>query len=442
MTAAPACVLRADAGPEIGLGHVARCLSLAEAWTAEGGEAALLSAGLAPAVAAWFEARGVAVVALPAGVAPGSAEDALATRAEAAARGAGAIVVDGYHFDAGYLAALRAPGLITAYVDDLLRRGLPVDVLVNPNAGAHADDYGAGGPAEILAGARYTPLREEFRAARRPRTGDAARAPLHLLITFGGSDPAGMTVRALEAAIAVGAERFDPITVLVGPLYPSIAALRDLAGAAGRGGREGEEEGEGFTGRRGGGEEENDAGSSRPDSSSPPPRLPASLLNPSPSSSPPDSSPPPRLPASLLNPSPSPSPSPRVNLRSVSPGEVAAVLAGVDVALGAAGSTSWELACLGVPMLLVEVADNQRAVIAPLAACGAAWALGAARELTAGALADALGRLAAAGEPARRAMAEAGARLVDGEGARRVAAALAARVAAARIPDPAPGAPR
>ncbi len=80
-------------------------------------------------------------------------------------------------------------------------------------------------------------------------------------------------------------------------------------------------------------------------------------------------------------------------------------------------------------MLLVEVADNQRAVIEPLAACGAAWALGTADRLTAEDLTRALRRIAAAGAPARLAMSEAGAALIDGEGARRVAAALAARAA-------------
>jgi spore coat polysaccharide biosynthesis predicted glycosyltransferase SpsG len=298
-------------------------------------------------------------VELPAGVAPGSAEDARCTRAEAltrGARGAGALVVDGYGFDAGYLAEIRAPGLVTAYVDDLLRRGLPVDVVVNPNAGACAEDYregAAAGPAEILAGARYALLREEFRAGRRRRSGEPAGEPgawlrpLHLLIAFGGSDPAGVTARALEAAIAAGPQRFDRITVLVGPLHPSAGALRDLACCE----------------------------------------------------------------------------APRVSLRSVSPGGVAALLAGVDVALGAAGGTSWELACMGVPMLLVEVADNQRAVAEPLAACGAAQRLGRVDRLTADDLAASLGRLAEAGAPALRAMSEAGARLIDGEGARRVAGA-------------------
>lgn len=52
--------------------------------------------------------------------------------------------------------------------------------------------------------------------------------------------------------------------------------------------------------------------------------------------------------------------------------DMAQLMADSDLAIGAAGSTSWELCCLGVPSLLICVADNQRYVIAALASASAA----------------------------------------------------------------------
>lgn len=46
-----------------------------------------------------------------------------------------------------------------------------------------------------------------------------------------------------------------------------------------------------------------------------------------------------------------------------------------DMAIGAAGSTSWERACLGIPSIIVELADNQRAICKSLVNFGASLQL-------------------------------------------------------------------
>jgi RimJ/RimL family protein N-acetyltransferase len=72
-----------------------------------------------------------------------------------------------------------------------------------------------------------------------------------------------------------------------------------------------------------------------------------------------------------------------------------------------------------LPSLLVEIADNQRGVIAALARAGAAVGLGAAAKADSGAIAEMLGTLLA--DSKRRVqMAAAGASLVDGRGAERI----------------------
>lgn len=94
-----------------------------------------------------------------------------------------------------------------------------------------------------------------------------------------------------------------------------------------------------------------------------------------------------------------------------------------DVAVIGAGSTTWEVCCLGVPAVLVVSADNQRAIAA------AVEARGAGRQLDPRALP--IGATVAcwlkewAGQPEkRRQMSKAASSLVDGLGAARVVQAL------------------
>lgn len=54
---------------------------------------------------------------------------------------------------------------------------------------------------------------------------------------------------------------------------------------------------------------------------------------------------------------------------------MAQLMADCDLAIGAAGSTSWERCCLGVPAILVALAANQEAALAALERAGAAHAV-------------------------------------------------------------------
>ena len=103
--------------------------------------------------------------------------------------------------------------------------------------------------------------------------------------------------------------------------------------------------------------------------------------------------------------------------------DMAEKMRAVDLALIAAGSTSWELAACGVPMLAVITADNQRGVAGAIAELGLGESLGPADGLSAETIRDAVVRLAADAEGRRR-MARRGPEVIDGCGAQRVCAAL------------------
>jgi len=97
---------------------------------------------------------------------------------------------------------------------------------------------------------------------------------------------------------------------------------------------------------------------------------------------------------------------------------MAKLMCEADLAIGAAGSTSWERCCLGLPTLQLVLAENQRPIAAALRDAGAAQLL--ARERLSVDIQRVMNQLLE--EPARLVqMAEAAAAITDGLGARRVA---------------------
>lgn len=108
---------------------------------------------------------------------------------------------------------------------------------------------------------------------------------------------------------------------------------------------------------------------------------------------------------------------------------MAPLMADSDVAIGAAGATSWERCCMGVPSILVVLADNQRVVANGLAAVGAAHVIDDVRDIRAQ-LPQLIHGLTDA-PAARQAMGAAAAGISDGQGSAAVVRRLMAPAAAA-----------
>ncbi len=99
--------------------------------------------------------------------------------------------------------------------------------------------------------------------------------------------------------------------------------------------------------------------------------------------------------------------------------DMAALMSAADLSVGAGGSTSWERCCLGLPSLIVVLAENQRGIATALDQAGAALSLGPAKTLAEQELTAAL-RMMYQDDRQRAAMAERAAAICDGEGVRRV----------------------
>jgi UDP-2,4-diacetamido-2,4,6-trideoxy-beta-L-altropyranose hydrolase len=89
----------------------------------------------------------------------------------------------------------------------------------------------------------------------------------------------------------------------------------------------------------------------------------------------------------------------RLTLHIQTPG-MAGLMAAADLMIGAGGATHWERACLGLPAVVVALADNQRATTAYLASLGACIDLGDASKLRSDSLASVVDNLLA--QPQRR----------------------------------------
>lgn len=104
---------------------------------------------------------------------------------------------------------------------------------------------------------------------------------------------------------------------------------------------------------------------------------------------------------------------------------MAELMTEADLAIGAAGATSWERCCLGLPALIIEVAKNQRLIAKELDRAGAAIFSGTQAEVEQEPerLLRALYALLADGQATAQ-ISESAAAISDGHGADRVALAL------------------
>jgi spore coat polysaccharide biosynthesis predicted glycosyltransferase SpsG len=112
----------------------------------------------------------------------------------------------------------------------------------------------------------------------------------------------------------------------------------------------------------------------------------------------------------------------RITIRR-NPPDMPQLMAWADLAISAAGSTCWELAFMGTPMLLVVLAENQRPNATCLDKLGVAGNLGWHGELSEDNAGVAI--MHTLDDPALRAsMSQKGSALVDGLGSARVVAAI------------------
>lgn len=220
-------VIRADASPDIGAGHVMRCLALGQAWPADAGPVVFVMAEGAAAYGPRLRHEGFAVEAINATA--GTPEDAAATMAVARRHTAGWLVIDGYFFDQDYVNQLLTGNSRVLQLDDNGQPHLPpVDILLNQNLHADVRQYPDRSPeANLFLGVEHVLLRQEFLNCGRQES-ELPDVVNHILVTLGGGDPENIVSRVLVALKKISHPDLH-VRVLVGANSPHRSMLTKLA---------------------------------------------------------------------------------------------------------------------------------------------------------------------------------------------------------------------
>jgi UDP-2,4-diacetamido-2,4,6-trideoxy-beta-L-altropyranose hydrolase len=297
---------RVDASLEVGIGHVMRCLTLADILSAQGEQVSFICREHPGHLILLIEQKGYFVCRLEQeqySVSSQLVDLALPVLAHAKWLGASQredaqqcqeflaqfkpdwLIVDHYAIDYRWQQILQADYKQLMVIDDLADRVHQCALLLDQSYGRKVEDYLSFVPKEctLLVGSEYALLRPEF---AQWRSASIARRIVpefkKLLITMGGVDADNVTGQVLEALQQCLLPKDLTITVVMGVTAPHLDAVKQLAA-----------------------------------------NLPI---------------------ATQL----------KVNVQNI-----AELMTESDLAIGAAGATTWERCCLGLPTVAIVLAENQ-----------------------------------------------------------------------------------
>lgn len=225
--------IRADGNNQIGIGHIMRCLTIADALKEVGEDVIFFTAD--HGCEEMISGRGFRCYVLETPFDDMESEMTLLQDAMVE-QGADRLLVDSYYVTEDYLKKLRER-VVTVYLDDVDSFPYPVDLLINYNVFARALDYpycveytekGKNGSIVkeditlVLAGPKYAPVRKEF-AACRTEINDAVS---EILITLGGSDAYNLSYKISKTLLKATDARLN---VVCGPFNLHKQALHELA---------------------------------------------------------------------------------------------------------------------------------------------------------------------------------------------------------------------
>lgn len=175
--------IRTDANSILGIGHVMRCLPVAEEWCKQGGTCIFLVAdGESASV---VESLGYTAISLE-GKWDRLEEELPELISLIQERNIRRILIDSYYVSEGYMAEL-ARHCKTIYLGKKNEQAKPVDMIIDYTINAEEADYSLyhGEHTKMLLGGKYFPLRAEFKKIAAQPAAQVEK----ILLTTGGTDP-------------------------------------------------------------------------------------------------------------------------------------------------------------------------------------------------------------------------------------------------------------
>ncbi len=222
MAVTPRILFLADAGPQIGGGHVMRCLTLAGALSDLGASCGVMAPPPVAQLMARFARPDIAQVACTPADLVAAASDQVAD----------IVIMDHYGLGLAEEQRLLQRRKLVVF-EDLPGRRHACHLLLDQTLGRVASDYAGLVPqtATVLAGPTYALVRPEFRALRKSalarRRQGVSDGPI--LVAMGLTDLMGITARVVEGLLSQVQVRQNPIIAVVGAAAPSLPRLRALA---------------------------------------------------------------------------------------------------------------------------------------------------------------------------------------------------------------------
>lgn len=325
-------LFRCDASPDIGSGHIIRCLTLANALSEKGWKCVFAVTPKTLETVPALKKAGYEIVDTD------------------TKRNVDLLIVDHYSLDHIYESTSRSWAQHILVIDDLADRAHNCDFLLDQTYGRCADDYTGLVPADcaIFTGADYALLKPAFAKIRKKtliRRTQKNGVFDRVLISMGATNVRNVTGKVLTALAAWNEQKLV-IDVILGAHAYEAGSVKALVMDISRTGPH------------------------------------------------------------------------EVNyLTNVS--DMASLMAHADLAIGAGGTTSWERCCLGLPAIMLEIADNQSVIAKNLHDAGAVINLGKDSDFSEAALAETLSRLKAQPEKMLK-MTKKASRICDGSGIDRI----------------------
>ncbi len=332
-------MIRADAGTRIGIGHLMRCLALAQAWKDIGGQVIFITACQSEELLQRLREEGFDIHLL--GRPYSDPSDWDRTKEVLASHPNAWVVLDGYHFDETYQQRLKEAGHRLLVIDDMAHlKHYYADIVLNQNLHAEQLHYSCEPYTRLLLGTHYALLRREFLAWKEWKR-EIPEVARRVLVTLGGSDPENHTLKVIQAVQKVDVTDLEAI-VIVGASNTYVDVLESAIRQS-------------------------------------------------------------QIPIRLIR----------------NAGNMPELMSWADVVVSGAGSTTWELVYMGVPMLAMVLAPNQEAIARLLKERNIAVGLNFKSTYHSKPINQLIEELLV-NKKARITMSQMGKTLVDGQGAKRI----------------------